>query len=184
MDFYQGLFGMPVISRQGTAAINLQVGRGPQFLGLSSGGSNPPVIHHFCFGVENFNADRIISILGQHGITKSGDAGPMKARVRLRGLEAGGSREGTPELMFGDPDGILVQLQDFRYCGGAGALGNACPAPEASPKKGLLAVRSWSHTTNSVSDAARSHRFYQQLLGLRVKAYQGPAPVISAGDGV
>lgn len=184
VDFYQGLFGMPVISRQGTAT-NLQIGTGPQFLGVSPAGSNAPSINHFCLGVENFNVDRIVSILGQHGITKSDSVGPMKVRVRMRGPEAGGAKEGTPELYFGDPDGLVIQLQDSRYCGGAGALGNVCPQPEPSPKKGLLAIRAWNHCTNSVSDPARSHKFYQELFGLRIQAYQGPAaPVLGVGDGV
>src|SRR3954467_12162809 len=38
VDFYQGLFGMPVISRQGMTT-NLQIGAGPQFLGMSSAGA-------------------------------------------------------------------------------------------------------------------------------------------------
>lgn len=185
VDFYQGLFGMPVISRQGTTAANLQIGTGPQFLGVSSAGSNPPRINHLCLGVDNFNVDRIISILAQHGITKSDAAGPMRMRLRMRGPEAGGAKEGTPEVYFGDPDGIVIQLQDPRYCGGAGVLGNACPLPEPSPKKGILAVRDWSHCTNSVSDAARSRQFYQELFGLPIQAYQGPAaPVLGVGDGV
>ena len=33
---------------------------------------------------------------------------------------------GTPELYFTDPDGLLIQLQDVTYCGGAGFLGNVC----------------------------------------------------------
>src|SRR2546428_5029612 len=109
----------------------------------------------------------------------------MKVRVRMRGPEAGGAKEGTPELSFGDPDGIVIQLQDPRYCGGAGALGSVCPAPEASPKKGLLALRDWSHCTNFVSDAARSNKFYQDLFGFDIQAYQGPgAPVMGVGPGV
>ena len=157
VDFYQGLFGMPVTSRQGMTT-NLQIGAGPQFLGVSAAGSNRPNINHLCLGVDNFNVDRIISILGQHGVTKNDAAagnagggglsgGPMRMRVRMRGPEAGGGRDGTPELYFSDPDGIVIQLQDPRYCGGAGALGNVCPKPEPSAKKGLLAVRGWSHCT-------------------------------------
>ncbi|HYR83793.1 MAG TPA: VOC family protein [Terriglobia bacterium] len=185
VDFYQGLFGMPVISRQGATNANLRIGSGPQFLGLSSGGSGAPNINHICLSVDNFNVDRIIGILAQHGITKGDAAGPMKVRVRLRGPEAGGAKEGTPELSFGDPDGIVIQLQDTSYCGGAGALGNVCPAPEASPKKGLLALRDWSHCTNFVSDAARSNKFYQDLFGFDIQAYQGPgAPVMGVGPGV
>ena len=62
--------------------------------------------------------------------------GPLKARVRMRGPESGGAPGGTPELYFGDPDGIVVQLQDTTYCGGSGILGSTCGAPEPSPKKG------------------------------------------------
>jgi catechol 2,3-dioxygenase-like lactoylglutathione lyase family enzyme len=152
---------------------------------LSNAGSNPPIINHICLGIDNFNVDRISAILAQHGITKSDAPAPMRMRVRMRGPEAGGAREGTPELYFRDADGIEIQLQDSRYCGGAGALGNICPAPEPSPKKGLLALRGWSHCTNSVSDAARSNKFYQELLGFHIQAYQGPtAPVMGVGDGV
>ena len=185
VDFYQGLFGMPVINRQGTVSAGLQIGAGPQHLGVSHAGSNPPAINHLCLGVDNFNVDRISGILAQHGMTKSDTGGPMRMHVRMRGPEAGGAKEGTPELYFGDPDGLEIQLQDYRYCGGAGAMGNICRAPEPSPKKGLLAVSGWSHCTNSVSDAARSNKFYQELLGFHIQAYQGPtAPVMGLGDGV
>jgi catechol 2,3-dioxygenase-like lactoylglutathione lyase family enzyme len=106
-------------------------------------------------------------------------------RVRLRGPDAGGAKDGTPELYFGDPDGIAIQLQDPKYCGGAGPLGTVCGAPEPSPTKGLMALRGWSHVTNFGSDAARSNKFYMDLLGLRVQAYQGPtAPLLSLGNGV
>ena len=184
VDFYQGLFGMPVISRQGTTNANLQIGAGPQFLGVASAGPDAPNISHICLSVENFNVDRIISILGQHGITKDDAGGPMKVRVRMRGPDAGGAKEGTPELYFGDPDGIVIQLQDPSYRGGAGALGNVS-RPEPSPKKGLMALRDWNHCTNSVSDAARANKFYQELFGLQIQAYQGPtAPLMGVGDGV
>jgi catechol 2,3-dioxygenase-like lactoylglutathione lyase family enzyme len=185
VDFYQGLFGMPVISRQGTTNANLRIGAGPQFLGVSAAGSGAPNINHICLGVDNFNVDRIIGILGQHGITKSDAGGPMKVRVRMRGPEAGGAKEGTPELSFSDPDGLVIQLQDPRYCGGAGPLGSVCPALEASPKKGLMTLRDWSHCTNFVSDGARSNKFYQELFGFDIQAYQGPgAPVMGVGGGV
>lgn len=191
VDFYQGLFGMPVISRQGMTA-NLQIGAGPQFLGVSPAGANAPTINHICLGVDDFNVDRITAVLSQRGITRTDAAGnaggggpgggPMKMRVRMRGPEAGGAREGTPELYFSDPDGVLMQLQDPQYCGGGGALGNMCPPPEPSPKKGLLALRGWSHCTIFGSDGARANSFYQDLFGLRVQAYQGPAaPVLGVG---
>src|SRR2546422_5063777 len=64
VEFYQGLFGMPVTSRQGMTT-NLQIGAGPQFLGVSAAGSNRPNINHLCLGVDNFNVERMTSILGQ-----------------------------------------------------------------------------------------------------------------------
>ena len=185
VDFYQGLFGMPVLSRQGTTEANLQIGNGPQFLGLASARSTAPNINHICLGVENFNLDRLKSILRQHGITEGEGAEPLRMRVRMRGPEAGGSKDGTPEFSFRDPDGIVIQLQDSRYCGGAGPLGSVCPMPEPSPKKGLIALRNWSHCTNFGSDAARSNKFYQELFGFRIQAYQGPgSPVLGVGGGV
>ena len=177
VDFYQGLFGMPVLSRQGPTVTNLQIGNGPQFLGINAAGSNASNINHLCLGVEDFNVDRIVGILRQHGFAQSDATGPMKVRVRMR--------EGTTEVHFGDPDGIVIQLQDARYCGGTGPLGNVCARPEPAPKKGLLAVRDWNHCTNSVSDPARSHKFYLELFDFQIQAYQGPAsPVLGIGNGV
>src|SRR5438132_1120966 len=83
-----------------------------------SAGLNGPNINHICLAADNFNVDRIVGILAQHGFTKSDERGPMRVTVRMRGPEAGGGKEGTPELYFGDPDGIVIQLQDPRYCGG------------------------------------------------------------------
>ena len=193
VDFYQGLFGMPVISRQGTTT-NLQIGAGPQFLGVSAAGSGQPRLDHLALGVEDFSVERISRVLTQHGVTRVDEAagtgggglsgGPLKMRVRMRGAEAGGAREGTPELYVGDPNGFVIQLQDPRYCGGAGSLGNVCPAPAPSPRRGLLALRGWSHTTNSVSDPAASRTFWQDLLGLRIQAYQGPSSPVLGWGGV
>jgi catechol 2,3-dioxygenase-like lactoylglutathione lyase family enzyme len=191
LDFYQGLFGMPIQARQGNTLV-LRLGDGPQFMALSAAGSNPPSIGHFCISVENFSVDGVLSTLAAHGISRveagaTGgglSGGPMKVRVRTRGPDAGGAAEGTPEIYFGDPDGIVVQLQDPSYCGGAGPLGNVCGAPEPSPKKGLLAVRDLSHFTISVADADRSNAFYQSLFGFDIQAHQGAAPLLGVGSGV
>jgi len=53
-------------------------------------------------------------------------AKPLTSWVRKRGEDAGGAKDGTPELYFTDPDGITIQLQDVSYCGGSGHLGNIC----------------------------------------------------------
>lgn len=183
VDFYQGLFGMPVLSRQGSTT-NLRVGDGPQFLGIAAAGTGAPRIDHLCLGVEEFDVERLTKILAQHGVTRADGGGPMTLRVRRRGPDAGGAADGTPEVFVGDPNGFIIQLQDWRYCGGAGPLGNVCPAPVPSSRRGLLAVRGWNHCTNGVSDPAASRRFVQDVFGLTIQAYQGPAaPVFGVGDG-
>ena len=109
MDFYQGLFGMPLLTKQ-DAGMNLSTGS--SFLGIypapaaATGGS----INHLCFGMENFDADAVLKQLADRGI---------KGNIRLRG--------DTKELYFTDPDGIRVQLQDVKYIGGTGVLGDKPP---------------------------------------------------------
>ena len=184
VDFYQGLFGMPIQARSGTTTM-LRVGAGPQFISIAPAGSAAPAINHYCLGVDGFNLDRIMATLAAHGVAKSDAAGPMKAAVTLRRPAAGGAKEGTPDLLFGDPDGILCQLQDASFCGGAGLLGNVCPAAEAAPKKGLLALRDLSHLTIFATDPQRSNTFYQDLFGFTIRSYQGPtAPTLAVGPGV
>ncbi len=192
LDFYQGLFGMPIQARQAATPI-LRIGTGPQFLALSAAGPGvAPSINHFCVTVEDFGVDAVMQALAARGITRveqvtSGGGlglGPMRARVRMRGAEAGGAKEGTPELYFGDPDGVVVQLQDPTYCGGAGVLGNVCSSLEPAPRKGLLAVRDISHFTVFVSDSNRSTAFYRDLFGLEIQAHQGPLPMLGVGPGV
>lgn len=109
MDFYQGVFGMPLLTKQ-DAGMNLSTGS--SFLGIypapatATGGS----INHLCFGMENFDADAVLKQLADRGI---------KGNIRLRG--------DTKELYFTDPDGIRVQLQDVKYIGGTGVLGDKPP---------------------------------------------------------
>ena len=186
VDFYQGLFGMPIQARQGSTLVVLRIGAGPQSLMLSTGGATAtPGINHLCLGVENFRVDRILKVLADRGIATAERSGPMKVHVRMRGPENGGAKEGTAELTFGDPDGIIVQLQDPGYCGGAGMLGNVCPPLERSSKKGLIALKDMSHCTVSVSDARRSNTFYRELFGFPIRSYQGPtAPTLGVGPGV
>lgn len=185
VDFYQGLFGMPIQARQGPATTVLRIGSGPQFLAIAAAGNTAPSISHLCLTVEDFNVDRLVRVLGEHGITKADATGPMTVRVRMRGPESGGAPGGTPELYFGDPDGIVVQLQDPSYCGGAGPLGNMCSSIEPAPAKGLLAVKDLNHFTVSVSDSQRSNRFYRDLFGFGIRSYQGPtAPTLAVGSSV
>ena len=185
IDFYQGLFGMPVRGRQGATTL-LQLGPGPQFIAIAPAASGvAPGITHYCLGVEGFTVDRVMGALAARGVTKADAVGPMKAHVAMRGPDAGGSKEGTPELNFGDPDGIVCQIQDASYCGGAGPLGNICAAGEPSPKKGLLPLRDLSHLTIFSTDSQRSNTFFQELFGFSIRSYQGPtAPTLAVGPTV
>jgi len=177
LDFYQGLFGMPIQARHGPTAL-LRVGTGPQFLAIGPAGGEPPRISHFCVGVENFDADDLVSRLEDHGFTRATDSsdslsgGPMKVRVQMRGPEWGGSPDGTPHVYLGDPDGIVMQLQHPSYCGGASVLGNLCNAPEPANHLGLISLSGLGPPAMSVSDATRSRTFYHSLLGLDVRAHQ------------
>ena len=81
-------------------------------------------------------------------------------------------------------DGIVAQLQDVKYAGGGGALGDVVKV-EPSPTKGLLAVRDMSHFTISATDGARSNQFYKDLFGIGFRSYQGPtAPTLAIGPTV
>ena len=109
VTFYQGLFGMPVLTRQ-DPGVNLNAGAG--FLGVypAQAGASGGSINHLCLGLENFDADAVLKTLTERGV---------KGRIRLRG--------DTKELYFTDPDGISVQLQDVKYRGGTGPLGDRSP---------------------------------------------------------
>lgn len=190
LDFYQGLFGMPVHAHQGATTL-LRVGDGPQFIAISGAGANGQVgINHYCVTIEDFNVDRVLKVLADHGVSKADatggglSGGPMKVRVRMRGPESGGAPGGTPEIYVGDPDGIVVQLQDPRYCGGSGALGDVC-SPEAAPKAGLIKLKEYNHFTISSTDSKRSNQFYKDIFGTGIRSYQGPtAPTVAVGPTV
>ena len=125
VEFYQRVLGLPLVTTQGTerdwnaAAVPvLGVGQGPQFIAFSQG--DRPHINHYCLGMESFDAAEVVERLAEHGI---------EARVRMRA----DSDPPAEELMFSDPDGIPVQLQDASYCGGSGKLGDLCD-PDDRPR--------------------------------------------------
>ena len=56
------------------------------------------------------------------------DADGVLRKLKAEGLNANVRPRGnTQELYFTDPDGIRVQLQDVRYIGGIGPLGDRPP---------------------------------------------------------
>ena len=188
LEFYQRLFGLPVVATQGPVPI-LRLGSGPQFIALSERPTGKPGIDHVCLTIERFDVDRVMKTLAGFGVTpaEQGAAGglgggPLRARVRMRGENAGGAKEGTPEIYFGDPDGITIQLQDAKYCGGSGVLGEVCSSPPAGGKPPLV-TREMNHVTLAVSDPKRSQEFYQRVFGLPVVAMQAAIPIMRVGRG-
>lgn len=109
VEFYQSLFGLPVLTRQ-DPGVNLDCGAG--FLGIYPlpASATSSRIDHLCLGMREFDADAVLKQLTERGI---------KANIRMRG--------NTKELYFTDPDGIRVQLQDVKYKGGTGVLGDQEP---------------------------------------------------------
>jgi catechol 2,3-dioxygenase-like lactoylglutathione lyase family enzyme len=105
-QFYQDVFGLPLLTSQ-DPGVNLSTGSG--FLGIYPAPATAPKgsINHLCLGIEGFDADAVLKTLTERGVT---------ARIRQRG--------DTKELYLTDPDGISVQLQDTKYIGGTGVLGD------------------------------------------------------------
>ncbi|MCH7935000.1 MAG: VOC family protein [Gemmatimonadetes bacterium] len=180
LDFYQGLFGMPVQARQ-EGKILLRIGDGPHFLALTEAGPAGPHIDHFGLAVDNFDVERVVRALAGHDVTPGGGSqglsgGARRVRATTRG--------DTPELHMGDPNGLVIQLQDPRYCGGGGPLGDVCAAPEPAPATGSLALSGLSHLTINVPDPELTNAFYQRTFGMDIQAYQAASPLMGVGPGV
>ena len=180
LDFYQGLFGMAVQARQ-RGKILLRIGDGPHFLALTEADSQPPSIDHFGLAVENFDVDRVVRTLAAHDVTPAGRGQGLSGGPRLLRRTTRGD---TPELHMGDPNGLVIQLQDPRYCGGGGPLGDHCAALEPSPQRGSLALSGLSHLTINVPDPERTNAFYQQTFGMDIQTYQAASPLMGVGPGV
>ena len=148
--FYQQTFGMHIQAMQ-AATPALGVGQGVHFLMFTGGAGaargrgadagaapaapappRPARIDHVCVNLPNFNLEQLQKGLESYGIkpraTGQGAAasGPLQWWVSMRMPNRGGAPEGTPELYFSDPDGLSIQIQDVKYCGGGGYLGDVC----------------------------------------------------------
>jgi catechol 2,3-dioxygenase-like lactoylglutathione lyase family enzyme len=188
LDFYQGLFGMPVQARQGSTLL-LRIGSGPRFLALrQAAGGEKPSISALGFGVQDFSIDRAMQTLTSQGFTAApSDAqkpGPKQTLVRTRRANEGGSPDGsTRDLFAADPSGVVFQLHDVNYCGGSGPLGTTCAAPEPPAKKGVIALKDTSHFTIAATDPT-TVQMYLDLFGFTPLAYQAQTPGWQVGTGV
>ena len=87
-------------------------------------------IDHACLSMDGFDPAAVTKLLVSYGLQQqSGQSrSPLVTYISLRMPDRGGAEGGTPELYFTDPDGLAIQLQDVKYCGGGGILGDVCPA--------------------------------------------------------
>jgi catechol 2,3-dioxygenase-like lactoylglutathione lyase family enzyme len=138
-EFYQTVFGLPLHHTQGTT-LGFGIGEGADawHIAFNGAANNPNAISridHACFTIEDFDAERVMATLIDHGLEPI-EVGvpalikPMTCRIRWRQRANNGggptSPLGTPELYFNDPDNISIQIQDVSYCGGSGRLGEIC----------------------------------------------------------
>ena len=164
LAFYQGLFGMPIQARQGSTLF-LRIGDGPQFLALKQAAAGErPSMSGFGVAVENFSLDRAVKALEARGVKRI-------------------ATDRSNDLWVADPGGVPLQIHDKAFCGG-GTSGTECRTVEPSPTKGIMAVRDMSHFTIFGGDAAATVKFYQDLFGAPIQAYQGAAPAYGIGPGV
>ena len=97
--------------------------------GRGGGGAAAAAIDHACLSMDGFDPAAVTKLLVGYGLQQqSGQSrAPLVTYISLRMPDRGGAEGGTPELYFTDPDGLAIQLQDVKYCGGGGILGDLCP---------------------------------------------------------
>jgi catechol 2,3-dioxygenase-like lactoylglutathione lyase family enzyme len=151
VEFYQSLFGMPVLTPQ-DPGINLSAGTG--FLGIypSPAGASAS-IDHICLALENFDADAVLKMLTDRG---------LKGSIRLRG--------DTTELYFTDPDNIRVQLQDVSYRGG---VGRRCDPKRLRPAFGAHRLTEGAQVEKNAVRSAESRRLAFMENAMRRESLEG-----------
>ena len=158
VEWYGRVFGLPVHAFQdyGSGQTVVRVGSGPAYMALSQRNTNtigqPPARRsHFCWGVADFNVDRILRALSE-----------MEAPAQAV-LREGKTIHG---VNFDDPDGVPLQFNPVNACGGGGFLGDVCDAsaqvvrlPGAPLPMAIGATSSISVSPRSCGSAARARRW-------------------------
>ena len=90
LEFYQRVLGMPLAGMQGTEADwqkpvvpMLAIGSGPEFISFSEGQgrlAGRDRIDHFGFGMDGFEAQRVVKLLEGHGIKSTVGCAPTRRR--------------------------------------------------------------------------------------------------------
>ncbi len=105
-QFYEELFGLTVGAVHDNGD-NMRIGKSPSFLGIyQAAAGRTPSISHLCFGIQNFDADKVQAQLNARGL-----------KTRMSVLEKDVNGKSVKELYVPDPDNISVQLQDVNYIG-------------------------------------------------------------------
>ena len=197
LEFYRSLFDMTVYTSQDGGNIPIMtIGSGPQFVALSQTRNAGPTVaragHHFCVHIEHFDPDWALERLADLGIEAR--IFPWRYDGRQYDLRPAAAQRpevadaaDTPELVFDDPDGVLLQIQDVSYCGGVGALGEVCGIPEGTTRASdaPFVVRTLNHVSIPVSNVQRSLEYYQRVFGFSHHTSQsrGAVPVLTIGSG-
>lgn len=171
VQWYGRVFGMAVHAFQdyGGGQTVLRIGDGPAYMALSqrntrTSGQPPTRLPHFCWGVRDFDVDRILRALSEM-------QAPAQAVLR-EGKTING-------VNFDDPDGFPLQFNPDNACGGGGFLGDVCDRsaqadrPSGAPPP--IPVRTLNHVKLIVPNVQRSLDWYLKLTDMRRQAEQEPA---------
>jgi len=170
VQWYGRVFGMAVHAFQdyGGGQTVLRVGNGPAYMALSqrnakSIGQTPTRLPHFCWGVADFNVDRILRALSEM-------QAPAQAVLR-EGKTING-------VNFDDPDGFPLQFNPVNACGGGGFLGDVCDKSAQAARQpsdpSSIPVRTLNHVRVIVPNLQRTLEWYLKLTDMKRQTYQGP----------
>src|SRR5262245_40950757 len=176
--WYGRVLGMAVHAFQdyGGGQTVLRIGNGPAYVALSQLdakriGQAPARLPHFCWGVEDFNVDRILRALSEM-------EAPAQAVLR-EGKTING-------VNFDDPDGFPLQFNPANACGGGGFLGDVCDGSARAVRKPddppPTPVRTLNHVRLMVPNVQRTLEWYLRLTDMRRQTYS-PSPILRVGSG-
>ncbi|PWT83563.1 MAG: hypothetical protein C5B57_06650 [Blastocatellia bacterium] len=175
VQWFGRVFGMAVHAFQdyGGGQTVVRIGDGPAYMALSqrnakSVGQPASRLPHFCWGVQDFNVDRILRALSEM-------QAPAQAVLR-EGKTING-------VNFDDPDGFPLQFNPVNACGGGGFLGDVCDkSAQATRLPGSpppIPVRTLNHVTLIVPSVQRTVEWYLKLTDMQRLTPVGPASPIT-----
>lgn len=187
IEFYQGLFGAPILSRVG-GKVALQIGSGHQYLTLEpTRGGEAPHINHFGLTVPGISRYQLQTRLSEHGIGRTVDMHGATREETIRRTQHSWLQRlpgdsdtmlaDNHEFFMTDRDGVPIQLN---HPGACGAGDDSC-TPEAAPSAGLIRLIEINHITTFVHNYEETNSFYRRIFGLQDKAFQANFPLLDLG---